>query len=166
MKSPYQTAGLPANYQGILTYLRGFVKNIAIKCIRRRVLLFAKRIAKHAAQPIPLLAIPRAAHYYLYRHSSTSEDLFADLEDLPAQAIVALDHVGDFIAAIHYRGVVAPTQGCADLGQRNIRGIAQEIHGYLAGKGYFTCPVAACQPFCGNAKGRGNGRDHLVGLDG
>lgn len=43
--------------------------------------------------------------------------LLADLQHLPAQAVVAFHQIGHLLAGVQYRGMVAPAQHLADLRQ-------------------------------------------------
>ena len=85
-----------------------------------------------------------------------AEDLFADLDHLAAQVVIAFDHVGHFVAGVHDGGVVAPTQGFANLRQGDVGFFAHQVHGDLAGQGHFARAVAAKQRLGGDTEGAGH----------
>ena len=72
---------------------------------------------------------------------------------LAAQTVIALDHVGHFVTGIHHRGVIAPAQRLADLGQGDVGFFAHQVHGHLARQGHFSRAVAAEQAVSVDAEG-------------
>ena len=64
-------------------------------------------------EPLPLVW----AGGELDRQAGLVIHALANRDHLAAQAVVALDHIGNLVAGVHDGGVVAPTQGVADWGR-------------------------------------------------
>lgn len=59
------------------------------------------------------------------------QHLLADGEDLPAQAVVAFNLVGNFFTGVHHGGVIASAQCFTNLRQGKVANLAHQVHGHL-----------------------------------
>ena len=92
---------------------------------------------------IPIILASYSSDLYGYSYSAVQ--LFADLEDLAAHAVIALDQVIDLVAGIHHGGVIASAELGTDLRQGDVDLFAQQVHGDLARQSDFAGTVAADQ---------------------
>ena len=78
----------------------------------------ASRLKQHKLKPVPILTragwnVKKSAGGEL----AAAVKLFADADDLAAQAVIPLDHVVDLIEGVHDGGVVTPAERLTDLRQ-------------------------------------------------